>query len=178
VTSAAGISELSGSTPAGSTEPKPTSEEIEQEDKPRSRIVAEYLAHGYVIGDTAIQRAIELDTKHGISARFTAALSNFDNKVKATDKAKAIDSSYGVTDKGMTAWRGANSYFEKALGTPTGQKLAAFYTTSEKQVIDIHTEARRLADIKKQHEGTAAREPPAAAAPAESTTTLASEKTG
>lgn len=40
------------------------------------------------------------------------------------------------------------SYFEKALGTPTGQKLAAFYTSGDKQVRDIHTEARRLADLK------------------------------
>ena len=40
------------------------------------------------------------------------------------------------------------SYFEKALGTPTGQKLASFYTQGDKQVRDIHAEARRLADLK------------------------------
>lgn len=40
------------------------------------------------------------------------------------------------------------SYFEKAMGTPTGQKLASFYTSSDKQVRDIHAEARRLADLK------------------------------
>lgn len=40
------------------------------------------------------------------------------------------------------------SYFEKALGTPTGQKLANFYTSGDKQVRDIHAEARRLADLK------------------------------
>jgi len=38
-------------------------DEITQEEKPRSRILAEYLAHGYVVGDAAIQRAIELDHK-------------------------------------------------------------------------------------------------------------------
>ncbi|KAI1423500.1 major facilitator superfamily transporter [Xylaria sp. FL1777] len=36
---------------------------ITQEEKPRSRILAEYLAHGYVIGDAAIERAIDLDHK-------------------------------------------------------------------------------------------------------------------
>lgn len=41
-----------------------------------------------------------------------------------------------------------SSYFEKAVNTPTGQKLAAFYTQSDKQVRDIHAEARRLADLK------------------------------
>ena len=40
------------------------------------------------------------------------------------------------------------SYFEKALDTPTGKKLAIFYTQGDKQVRDIHAEARRLADIK------------------------------
>ncbi|KAI9895029.1 MAG: hypothetical protein M1814_000253 [Vezdaea aestivalis] len=155
VSSSSSISDLAGGSSTETKGSSGSSDEIDQEDKPRSRIVAEYLAHGYVLGDTTLQRAIELDTKHGISARFTAALSNLDNKVKATDKAKAIDTSYGVTDKSMAAWRGATSYFEKALGTPTGQRLAAFYTTSEKQVKDIHAEARRLADLKKQDEGTA-----------------------
>lgn len=122
--------------------------DIDQEDKPRSRIVAEYLAHGYVISDKAIQNAIALDNKHGVSNRFTNALQSFDVKYKATDRAKGIDSNYGVTDKAYAGWRGINSYFEKALGTPTGQKLAAFYTQSDKQVRDIHNEARRLADMK------------------------------
>lgn len=42
-------------------------DEITQEEKPRSRILAEYLAHGYVVGDAAIQRAIELDHKQYVS---------------------------------------------------------------------------------------------------------------
>ena len=110
--------------------------------------MAEYLAHGYVISDNAIQRAIALDNKHGVSTRFTDALTKFDSKYKASEKAKGIDASYGISDKAATGWRGLNSYFEKAMGTPTGQKLAAFYTQSDKQVRDIHNEARRLADMK------------------------------
>lgn len=126
---------------------------ITQEDKPRSRIVAEYLAHGYVLSDGAIQKAIALDNKHGVSTRFTTALKNFDEKYHATEKAKGLDASYGITDKatttGTTVWQSLNSYFEKAMGTPTGQKLASFYTMGDKQVRDIHAEARRLADMKK-----------------------------
>lgn len=83
-----------------------------------------------------------------MSSRFTNALSQFDAKFKATDKAKGLDASYGITDKATMGWRGLHSYFEKALGTPTGQKLASFYTKSDKQVRDIHAEARRLADLK------------------------------
>ena len=150
VTGGHGLDQIAGST--GSTEENRDSNEIEQEDKPRSRIVAEYLAHGYVIGDQALQRAIELDSKHGISSRFTSALANFDNKYKATDKARGLDASYGVTDKANASWRGLNSYFEKALGTQTGQKVVDFYSQSEKQVMDIHNEARRLADLRKSEQ--------------------------
>jgi len=135
-----------------------TEEGFSQEDKPRSRIVAEYLAHGYALSDVAIQKAIELDQKHGVSTRFTTVLQKFDEKYHATDKARGLDQSYGVTDKataiGQTGWQTLSSYFEKALGTPTGQKLANFYTTSEKQVRDVHAEARRLADLKKQGKTT------------------------
>lgn len=147
VSSAAGLDDLAGSQAATEDSPRDV-HDISQEDKPRSRIVAEYLAHGYVISDNAIQRAITLDNKHGVSTRFTNALSQFDSKYKATDRAKGIDANYGIIDKANSTWRGLNSYFEKALGTPTGQKLVNFYTQSDKQVRDIHAEARRLADIK------------------------------
>lgn len=147
VSSAASIDDIAQSAKTANTSTN-DDEELTQDDKPRSRVIAEYLAHGYVISDSAIQKALALDSKHGVSARFTNALTAFDSKYKATDKAKGVDSSYGITDKGLNAWKGLNSYFEKALETPTGQKLAAFYTQGEKQVMDVHAEARRLADIK------------------------------
>merc|ERR1711977_818838 len=124
-----------------------------QEEKPRARIAAEYIAHGYVLGDQAIQKAIDLDTKHGVSNRFLSTLTNLDQKYHATDKAKSVDQSYGVTQKADNLLTGLTSYFEKAAGTPTGQKLVNFYTQSSKQVQDIHAEARRLADLKKQDSG-------------------------
>lgn len=123
-------------------------QEIPQEDKPRSRIVAEYLAHGYALSDPAIQKAIALDQKHGFSARFTTALNNFDRRFQASDRARGIDESYKLSDRAATGWRGINSYFEKAMGTPSGRKLRDFYAQTDKQVRDIHSEARRLADIK------------------------------
>ncbi|TKX20626.1 protein vip1 [Elsinoe australis] len=123
-------------------------EEIGQEDKPRSRIVAEYLAHGYTISDKAIEQAIALDNQHGISKRFTNALSNFDAKYKATERAQAADAKYKVSATGQSAWQSLNSYFEKALETPTGQRVRSFYVQGNKQVLDVHNEARHLADLK------------------------------
>lgn len=149
MSSASSIDDLASKAPQSPTAGKDgDGHDIAQEDKPRSRIVAEYLAHGYTISDSALQKAIALDNKHGISARFTSALGNFDQKYKATDKAKNVDASYGVTNRAMQGWRGLNSYFEKALDTPTGQRVRAFYVQGDKQVRDIHNEARRLANLK------------------------------
>lgn len=123
-------------------------EDVPQEEKPRSRIFAEYLAHGYTISDKAIEKAIALDQQHGISTKFTTALKTFDDKTKASERAAVADKKLGVTDKATAGWRGLNSYFDKALGTPTGQKLRAFYVQGNKQVLDVHNEARHLADLK------------------------------
>merc|ERR1711939_647089 len=151
VSSATGSNDDDGSHFTQNTERD--SDEITQEEKPRARIAAEYIAHGYVLGDQAIQKAIDLDTKHGVSNRFLSTLTNLDQKYHATDKAKSVDKSYGVTQKANNLLTGLTSYFEKAAGTPTGQKLVNFYTQSSKQVQDIHAEARRLTDLKKQDSG-------------------------
>ncbi|KFY09920.1 hypothetical protein V491_07896 [Pseudogymnoascus sp. VKM F-3775] len=130
------------------------SDEITQEEKPRSRIIAEYLAHGYVIGDQASQRALDLDHKHGISNRFLQTLQNLDSKTKATEKAKSADQAYGLSTKAQGLFHSLTSYYEKAAGTPTGKKVVNFYSQTQKQVEDIHREARRLADLKKQEAAT------------------------
>ncbi|KAI1256637.1 hypothetical protein MGN70_001762 [Eutypa lata] len=131
-------------------------DEITQEEKPRSRILAEYLAHGYVVGDAALVRAIELDNKHGVTDRFRNTLQGLDAKYHATDRAKATDQSYGLSARANTLFSGLGSYFEKATSSPTGQKLVRFYADSQRQVQDIHAEARRLADLKKEEHGGSA----------------------
>jgi len=153
VTSASGSTDDDGS--HFTTNADRDSDEITQEEKPRSRIIAEYLAHGYVVGDIAAQRAIDLDKKHGISSRFLTTLQNFDAKYHPTDKAKSVDQSYGVSAKANTLLTGFTSYYEKATGTPTGKKLVNFYTQTSNQVQDIHKEARRLADLKAAEKGGA-----------------------
>jgi len=126
---------------------------IEQEEKPRARIVAEYLAQGYTISDGVIEKALALDKQHGVSQRFTQALQNFDSRFHASEKAQAMDQKLGVTDKLVAGWRGLTSYFDKASTTPTGQKLRQFYDSGNKTVLDVHNEARHLADLKKKEQG-------------------------
>jgi len=133
---------------AGASTTERDTHEFDQEDKPRSRILAEYLAQGYVVSDQAISRAIALDNQHGISNRFTTALAQFDQKYQATEKVQGLDAKLGVSNIAASAWSSMGSYFEKALGTPSGQKLRSFYDTQNKQVMDVHNEARHLADMK------------------------------
>jgi len=132
------------------------SDEITQEDKPRARILAEYLSQGYVVGDAAIQRAIELDSKHGVSSRFFSTLQQLDEKYHASDRAKATDQSYGITQRATGFLNSLSSYFEKATNTPTGKKIVQFYADGSKQVQEVHAEARRLADAKKDEHGGSA----------------------
>lgn len=147
------IDELAGSRLAPSGDIGPDGE-ILQESKPRSAIFAEYLASGYVLGDTVLERGIELDKKHGLTAKFasylTSAIQAFDNTIHASDTAKSMDNQYHLTQKAMEAKSSLARYFEKALETGPGNRLRQFYTSSEKQALDIHNEAKRLAELKLQ----------------------------
>jgi len=125
-----------------------TGDNITQEDKPRSRIIAEYLAHGYVISDKAIERAISLDQQHGVSNRFMTTLTNLDSKYGVSQKAGEMDQKYGVSERAQQGWLGLSSYFEKAANTPTGQRVRDFYNSGSKQVLDVHNEAKHLASLK------------------------------
>ena len=57
---------------------------IEQHEKPRSAIAAEYLARGYTLSDQILQRAIELDQQHGISNRFLTYIQGLDTTLGAS----------------------------------------------------------------------------------------------
>ncbi|KAL2162260.1 hypothetical protein VTH06DRAFT_7173 [Thermothelomyces fergusii] len=126
---------------------------LTQEEKPRSRILAEILAHGYLVADQGLQKAIALDEQHNITARFVRTLRQLDERTRATDHARAADASYGITQRASSLLTGLGSYFEKASNTPTGRRIVEFYTTSQRQVQDIHNEARRLAELKKEEAG-------------------------
>ncbi|KAK3984470.1 hypothetical protein QBC44DRAFT_252778 [Cladorrhinum sp. PSN332] len=150
---------VTGSSEGAST---PTEEDIPrssndttltQEEKPRARILAEILAHGYLVADTGLQTALSLDEKHGVTTKFVNTVKQLDERTHASDKARAADQSYGLTARANSLLTGLGSYFEKATQNPTGKKLVDFYTTSSRQVQDIHEEAKRLAELKKAESG-------------------------
>ncbi|KAJ9097561.1 hypothetical protein QFC19_006735 [Naganishia cerealis] len=141
---------------------------LEQEDKPKAGIMAEYLAAGYHMSDLLIERAIEMDRKQGISSRFMAYINQLDNKVgetvvghpdqkassilaghlgTAVHKAKEVDEQRGITARIMDV-------YSKALNSNTGQKVLQFYTSTTKGVMDVHEEAKRIASEKRATHGT------------------------
>lgn len=131
---------------------------IDQSDKPRAGIAAEYLAKGYKLSDTILQRAIEIDSQKGISSRFLSYIQSLDTTLgqkalgpdqkistmmgeklaQAQEQARTIDQQKGISSK-------AGDYYTRAFSSPWGQKVKAFYTSTSKQVFDIHEEARRIA---------------------------------
>ncbi|KAG7443175.1 uncharacterized protein BT62DRAFT_982294 [Guyanagaster necrorhizus] len=157
---------LDGATLSVTTDALPSDEEdehkegtpLQQSDKPRAGIAAEYLAKGYTLSDQILQRAIEIDNKQGISKRFLEYFQSFDSKLgertlgpdktisgkvhetvtAAAQQAKTVDAQKGYS-------KIAGEYYEKALASPLGVKVKEFYTTTSKQVHDIHEEARRIA---------------------------------
>lgn len=158
VTSASGDNDDDGSHFAASSKNNGDrdTDEITQEEKPRARILAEYLSQGYVVGDAAIERAISLDSQHGVSSRFLNTLHSLDAKYHASDRAKATDDTYGISQQISNLLGSLSSYFVKASNTPTGKKVVEFYTEGQRQVTDVHAEARRLADLKKEEHGGSA----------------------
>ncbi|SNX87879.1 related to SSP120 - secretory protein [Melanopsichium pennsylvanicum] len=191
---------------------------VGQEDKPKTAIVAEYLAHGYTISDEITKRAIELDNKHGLSNRFKGYLSQLDRSLgerlekaapssatttsrtehtpsgpaalsSATEKeaaampvpgddasvlgpkttttvpepaAAAQDPSFtrnlqqraqAVLDKPQVksktdfVWTKLSDYYNAFANHP---KIHEYYSKTSKTVTDVHEEAKRIADKKKQ----------------------------
>jgi TRAP-type mannitol/chloroaromatic compound transport system substrate-binding protein len=126
-----------------------------------------------------------MDNKQGISKRFLSYFHSLDKSVgeralgpdqtisakvlntvdSATTQARAMDEQKGFS-------KIANDYYVRAISSPLGQKVKAFYTDTSKQVRDIHEEARRIADQEKSastaHSSTADTKPEATSVTAES----------
>jgi hypothetical protein len=96
---------------------------VGQEDKPKTAIVAEYLAHGYTISDEITKRAIELDNKHGLSATFKGYLSHLDRSLgqkleKAAPPAAVTTERTEHTPSGPAALSSATDKVAAAMPVP------------------------------------------------------------
>jgi len=145
----------------------PHQRNLDQSDKPRAGIAAEYLAKGYSLSDHILKRAIEIDSTQGISKNFLSYFQNLDKtvghhalgpnqtitgKLQATIDA-ATQHARGVDEQGGYS-KSAHEYYTNAITSPFGQQVRAFYTTTSKQIIDIHEEALRISNQQKEKAAT------------------------
>lgn len=136
---------------------------IEQSDKPRAGIAAEYLAKGYTLSDHILTRAIEIDSTQGISKRFLTYFQNLDQSVghhvlgpqrtmtgKFQDTIDTAAQHLREVDQQGGYSKNFHEYYSKAIKSSWGGKVRDFYTGTSKQIVDIHEEARRIANDQKE----------------------------
>jgi hypothetical protein len=128
---------------------------IDQSDKPRAGIAAEYLAKGYQLSDHILNRAIEIDTKQGISKRFLNYMHSLDTgigsralgpdqtisaKIQSTvgaaaQQARTMDQQQGIS-------KTAGDYYSKALASPLGQKPNVLRRSKRAQLLRLRLSLR------------------------------------
>lgn len=137
-----------------------TDDGLGQEDKPKAAIFAEILAAGYSLQDAILEKGIEFDSKYGVScvfkqylAQIQANLKNLDQKYQVTEsvttRATDINNRYSVYDNAMHVINQANEKVNNFLETPTGKKIVEYLFCTQKQVSDVQTLARKIANEKK-----------------------------
>jgi len=120
-----------------------------QEGKPKTRIIAEYLAAGYQLQDQVIAKSLEYDQKYNLSdkvktylAQLQETVKQLDEKYKVTEtvtaKAGEIDAKYQVQDK-----------VKQVQQHPVAQKVQGLATQTVTQILAVHEEAKRIAAEKK-----------------------------
>ncbi|GAA97071.1 uncharacterized protein L969DRAFT_19939 [Mixia osmundae IAM 14324] len=134
---------------------------LAQEDKPHAARAAELLSHGYILGDQAIQRSIDLDKTYGIADKFTSLFTSLKTRAQAIDEQRGISTKVqsSVTDiqerhpelqkQASTAYEQSLKYYTAALNSSVGHRVQEFYTVQAKTVADVHEEAKRIAEAKK-----------------------------
>ena len=120
---------------------------VGQEDKPRTAIVAEILAHGYALSDDVTKRAIDLDNKHGLSDRFKGYLAQLDRSLgERVMKGTSNEPVTGKTEGTPSGPLAAEAASEKSAqqtplpGTTAGQE-DKFTTTVPQPDAKAETEA-------------------------------------
>eukprot|EP00732_Lithocolla_globosa_P003588 Lithocolla_globosa_v1_NODE_2948_length_1814_cov_224.260375.p1 type:complete len:298 gc:universal NODE_2948_length_1814_cov_224.260375:1155-262(-) len=96
---------------------------LEQEDKPKTSIVSELLANGYVLSHDIAERATKFDQEHGISQRFQVYLQ------QVQSLGLAIDEKYQVTNTGKHYMEIIDGKYQVSQhltdATTTGKQAAA-----------------------------------------------------
>ncbi|KAH3681408.1 hypothetical protein WICPIJ_007624 [Wickerhamomyces pijperi] len=123
--------------------------DIPQELKPKSQIFAEYLSQGYVLGDSLIGKAVEYDQKNGLSDKFNRFIGDLNTKYNLPEKQQQLQQTTEGLDNKYKVTENLTKYYNNFQQTSLGNKIHHFYTKAVNDSLQIHEEAKRLAEIKK-----------------------------
>lgn len=138
-------------------------EDIDQESKPKSTVIAELLAEGYVLQSSLVDKAVKFDQEKGISDRFRSWIDHLDKKYHLQEKNKQLaDQTSTLYDQANASldlekyWnnsvRTVNSYLDKFKHDKYGSQVHEFYKNVSKDAKAVNDEACRLAELKKQQQ--------------------------
>lgn len=129
-------------------------DDVEQEEKPKYAIMAQLLAQGYGISDNIIEKSITFDKDHGYSTKFKTFLTNLDEKyIHLNDPNSKSSQILGdLKSSGQNYYNKLGRYFDKVSTHPYGMKIHEFYKNLAADVKDVHKEAKRLNELKKEQE--------------------------
>ncbi|TID14922.1 hypothetical protein CANINC_004593 [Pichia inconspicua] len=138
-------------------------DDIDQESKPKSAVIAELLASGYVLQSSLVDKAVKFDQEKGISERFKNWIENLDKKYHIQEKNKQLadqtsslydqaNSSLGLESYWNNSVRTVNSYLDKFKNDKYGSQVHDFYKNVTKDAKAVNDEALRLAELKKKQQ--------------------------
>ncbi|KAI8341218.1 hypothetical protein BC941DRAFT_510428 [Chlamydoabsidia padenii] len=120
---------------------------MSQEAKPKSRIVAEILANGYILQDQVVAKGLQYDHQYRFSSKLAGYLTTlqsnvkqFDEHYRIWDKAVEMDQKFKIQEKMEMALKKA----QEALNTPTGQKIHGLANQTMAHIAAVHYEAKRI----------------------------------
>jgi len=131
--------------------------DVPQSHKPRRRILAEMLAHGYHLTDQVIAKVLEMDKQRGFSSKLEGFLKDLDKRFKPEEQVRGIDTKYNVSGQIANlanSWKSyLTPYYESASKSPTGTRLREFYATSVESAQQVHKEAMWIKKNQLQKKG-------------------------
>ncbi|KAJ1654913.1 Protein vip1 [Dispira simplex] len=153
-------------------------QDIPQEDKPKSSIIHEILAKGYLLSERIVGKAYEYDSKYGLTEKAQAMVNQakqgalaLDQRLKVSENIKQIDEKYKLHDKVTNLTTQASNLGNQALGTSAGQTIVNALQQAKEQGSQTYQESVKLAEEMKRHEQPGAGTSSPAAVPEPSTST-------
>ncbi|KAJ1955309.1 Protein vip1 [Dispira parvispora] len=153
-------------------------QDMPQEDKPKTSIIHEILAKGYLLSERIVGKAHEYDSKYGLTEKAQTMVNQakqgalaLDQRLKVSENIKQIDEKYKLHDKVTNLTTQASNLGNQALGTSAGQTIVNALQQAKEQGTQTYQESVKLAEEMKRHEQPGVGTSAAAAVPEPSPST-------